>query len=203
MLPDRGVMPLFDLALDFATKAHEGQVRKYTGEPYINHPIAVVELLIMKVFNNHIYPDGDYQEKVITAAILHDVVEDTEYTNDHIKLMFGVEVARWIDGLTDKYINTKYPHMNRTERKQWEARRIGTFGPEVHTIKLADLIDNSRSIIQYDERFAKVYLKEKDYLLRYTTKGNNVLQQKAREVVRDGIAYLNAKETIMEFIKGE
>jgi len=81
--------PKIQEALDFAIKAHEGQKRK-SGEDYVIHPILVAT--ITSFFND--------SEDVITAAILHDIVEDTPYTIDYIKDTFGDEVANLVEGLT-------------------------------------------------------------------------------------------------------
>ena len=76
-------------ALDFAIKAHTGQKRK-SGEDYVIHPILVAT--ITSYFTN--------EESVIIAALLHDVVEDTNYTIYYIKDKFGEEVAHLVEGLT-------------------------------------------------------------------------------------------------------
>jgi len=81
--------PKIQKALKFAIKAHSGQKRK-SGEDYVIHPILVA--VITSFFSN--------DEDVITAAILHDVVEDTPYTIYYIKDEFGKEVAKLVEGLT-------------------------------------------------------------------------------------------------------
>ncbi len=81
--------PKIKKALEFAKKAHYGQKRK-SGEDYVIHPILVAA--ITSYFSN--------EEDVITAAILHDVVEDTPYTIYYIKDEFGEEVANLVEGLT-------------------------------------------------------------------------------------------------------
>src|SRR5580765_8807774 len=77
----------------FATAAHAavGQVRKYTGEPYINHPAAVAEIV-------RAVP---HSEAMLAAAWLHDVVEDTKVTYADIKAEFGEDVAVLVNWLTD------------------------------------------------------------------------------------------------------
>lgn len=75
--------------VDFAIKAHEGQFRK-SGEPYVIHPILVATVV------SHFSKDED----IIATALLHDVVEDTEYTLDFVKEKWGENVAHMVDGLT-------------------------------------------------------------------------------------------------------
>ena len=80
---------LFHTALNLATKAHASQQRK-SGEPYIVHPILVASITAL-VSND---------EAMIIAALLHDVVEDTEYEIEEIKAIFGEDVAHMVEGLT-------------------------------------------------------------------------------------------------------
>ncbi len=76
-------------ALEFALKAHKGQYRK-SGEEYVIHPILVAAIVA--------YISGD--ETMVTAALLHDVVEDTPYGIDDIQKRFGEDVAHLVEGLT-------------------------------------------------------------------------------------------------------
>ena len=83
---------MFNKALQFATEAHGSQVRKYTGEPYITHPIAVAD--IVRTVEGH-------TEEMLVAAVLHDVVEDTDVTIDDICKEFGTVVGMYVEYLTD------------------------------------------------------------------------------------------------------
>jgi len=159
-------------ALGFATKAHEGQKRKYTGEPYINHPIAVCEL-VKSVCHN------DY---MLAAALLHDTVEDTEITIIDIKREFGDIVSIFVDGLTDI---SKPEDGNRAIRKELDRQHLKSGLPPIHTIKLADLIDNSKSINKHDPRFAKIYMAEKKLLLNVLKNGEPALYFQAAKIVND------------------
>lgn len=78
-----------DHAIDFATKAHEGQKRK-SGEPYIIHPLAVASTLI----------DWGMDIDTVLAGVLHDTVEDTDATLEMIENLFGHDVAFLVDGVT-------------------------------------------------------------------------------------------------------
>jgi GTP pyrophosphokinase len=76
-------------AIDFATKMHEGQLRK-SGEPYIIHPLSVADTLI----------DWGMDLDTVLAGVLHDTVEDTEATLDQVESLFGRDVAFLVDGVT-------------------------------------------------------------------------------------------------------
>ncbi len=81
--------PLVEKALKFSEEAHEGQIRK-SGEPYILHPI-LVSSIVSKLSED---------EAMVIAALLHDVVEDTDFTIDEVKKEFGEDVAHLVEGLT-------------------------------------------------------------------------------------------------------
>ena len=146
-------------ALAFAVSAHRGQDRKYTGLPYITHPIAVMEIL----------QTVEHTEEMLIAALLHDVVEDTNIGLSAIRYKFGDEVALLVEQLTDI---SKPSDGNRAARKAIDRHRLSLASSEVKTIKLADLIHNSSSILQYDPYFAKVFIKEMA-LLVYALKGGS------------------------------
>lgn len=170
---------LEEQARRYASKAHAeaGQRRKYTDEPYIVHPAAVVEL-VRSVTDN---------EVMLAAAWLHDTVEDTSSTLNDIESHFGAEVALLVGMLT----NTPQPEAkNRAMRKAAHFRHTATACAEAQTIKLADIIDNTRSIIQFDARFARVYLVEKRLQIALLKKGDSVLWQQASIVIEQGIYQL-------------
>lgn len=159
-------------AKEFATLKHAEveQMRKYTGEPYITHPASVVELV----------RGVPHTEEMLAAAWLHDTVEDTDCTIYEIESLFGVEVAGLVEMLTDV---SKLGDGNRATRKAIDREHTAKATPEGKTIKLADLIDNSHSIIEKDPKFAKVYLAEKALLLEVLTEGNEQLWQRAKDIV--------------------
>lgn len=156
--------PTIKLAAQYAAMAHKevGQVRKYTGKPYIVHPATVAKLVAM--VTNSI--------PMIAAAWLHDVVEDTNRTIDDIRNTFGDEIAYLVAGLTDV---AKPEDGNREARTRINREHTASGSPDVHTIKLADLIHNTDCIVAHDPDFAIVYLKEKELLLEVLTDGSSIL----------------------------
>jgi (p)ppGpp synthase/HD superfamily hydrolase len=154
------VVELFNLkksVLQFAIKAHEGQVRKYTGEDYIVHPIAVADMV-----KRH----GGSEDQQC-AALLHDVVEDTPYTLADINANFGHDIATLVKWLTD---TSMLGDGNRRIRKGIEAKRLAEAPAEAQFIKLADLIDNSLTIFRFDPAFTKQFKKEMTHLVKVMTK---------------------------------
>ena len=174
-------MNLAEKAYYFATAAHAavGQKRKYTGEDYFNHCKEVHDILYMQAS----YCNG----QMLAAALLHDVVEDTQVTIEIIRKEFGMCVATLVKGLTDV---SKPEDGNRTVCKEIDRKHTAKQSPACKTIKLADLISNSKSILQHDKEFAKVYLKEKQLLLEVLKEGDTYLWLQANRVVEDGLEQL-------------
>lgn len=127
----------------------------------------------------------------IYKALMHDCVEDTECSFSDIEDVFGSEVAFLLVGwLTD----TSLPGMgNRAKRKEIDRKHTAKAPPQAKTIKLADLISNSRSILEYDKNFAKVYIKEKELLLEVLTEGDATLYAQAKDIVEKAKLELGIK----------
>lgn len=173
-------------ALLFALNAHEGQTRKYTGEPYIVHPIAVADL-VSRVTSD---------ETTLAAAYLHDVIEDTHGSEDVAREAlldsFGDVVTRLVDELTDVYTKARYPKLNRAARKAKERERLAGTSFEAKTIKLADVACNSYDIARQNSTFAPVYLKEKEAFLEVLGDGHPELFRLAEETVREARELIEA-----------
>jgi (p)ppGpp synthase/HD superfamily hydrolase len=158
-------------AILFAAHAHEGQIRKYTGEPYINHPISVANTL--SKFTKDV--------NLITAAILHDTVEDTDASPYDIWRNFGGDVEYLVAGVTDPEIEG-----NRKTRKAAAKDHLAQGCSRIKTLKLADLVDNTVSIVQHDKNFAKTYLAEKRELMTVLVGGNDHLYRMVMWILLKG-----------------
>ena len=154
-----------------AAHASVGQLRKYTNEPYIVHPAEVASIVASV--------PGSTPE-MVAAAWLHDVVEDTGCTFTDIHLAFGADVAALVGWLTDVSRPEDGP---RWYRKKLDREHSAQAPAEAQTVKLADLVSNSRSIMAHDPKFAKVYLEEKRLLLEVMTKGDPTLMAEARKYI--------------------
>lgn len=157
----------------FAQKAHMGQERKYTGEPYMMHPMAVAETL-MKHFGYKKNPE------MIASALLHDVVEDCDVTLEDIQAEFGLRVARLVQGMTK--VTNPEEHGNRKARKAIEQERLANEEADVQTIKYADLMHNAISIHKYDKKFWEVFKQEALDLLQVMDKGDRLVRFEAQEL---------------------
>ena len=137
---DREELDIIQKAFEFANEAHKG-VRRRSGEPYILHPIAVAKIVVSNIGLGY---------KSIVAALLHDVVEDTDYTVEDLRNLFGDKVATLVDGLTK--IKTVLDNEDKAEQKSMQAenfkRILLTLNDDVRVvlIKLADRLHNCRTI---------------------------------------------------------
>lgn len=159
-----------------AEYAHKGQVRKYTGEPYIQHCLNVAMLV------------GTAQhctEDMQIAAMLHDVLEDTDTKATTVLLEFGGVVSRLVLALTDHFTHERHPEMNRRARKELERERLASIPPDAQTIKYADIIDNAASIRAHDPGFFRTYSAECSKLLDVMTQGDAHLRARAMELVTE------------------
>ncbi len=157
-------------AFEFANEAHKG-VRRRSGEPYIIHPISVAKIVVQEIGLGY---------KSIVTALLHDIVEDTEYTTDDISRLFGEKIASLVDGLTkiksamstghNNAQATSFSNMSENEEKSLQAenfkRILLTLNDDVRVvlIKLADRLHNLRTIAALPERKKDKILSETMYI---------------------------------------
>lgn len=149
-------------AYGFAACAHVNQKRKYTGDPYIDHCVEVAALL-SGVSQDH---------EAIQAALLHDTLEDTAVTVEQLIDVFGGRVARLVMEVTDV---SKPEHGNRAVRKEMDRQHLAKSSAAGATIKLADIISNTKTIVALDKNFAKAYIPEKLAVLEVIKHGDHNL----------------------------
>lgn len=159
-------------AFEFANEAHKG-VRRRSGEPYILHPIAVAKIVVREIGLGY---------KSIVTALLHDIVEDTEYTVEDISRLFGEKIASLVDGLTKikSAMDSKHNESESSEADDAEVqemvaksmqaenfkRILLTLNDDVRVIliKLADRLHNLRTIDSLPERKKDKILSETMYI---------------------------------------
>lgn len=122
-------------AINFAAKKHRSQKRKGAdGEPYINHPLEVLNLLTSV---------GKIEDfNILIAAVLHDTIEDTETTEEEISKLFGAEVCEMVLELTDD------KSLPKPVRKQLQIEHAPHISTGAKQIKLGDKISNIRDIME-------------------------------------------------------
>ena len=158
-------------ALMLAIKAHGSQRRKYTGELYVTHPIAV----------SRIIETVEHTPEMVAAALLHDVVEDTSTTLTDIRNLFGETVAMYVHYCSSI---SELKDGNREFRKKMDTDHYALGPRESQTIKVADFLHNAVSIIRYDPKFFhSTYKYEKKYMLKVLTKADPILVQQAQAIL--------------------
>jgi len=152
-------------AMMFARDVHKDQRRKYTNNPYADH-LAEVAGIAMSVGwrSPEVHPDV-----FMAVCWLHDCVEDQRVDVYELATRFGQATAQGVLLLSDLESG------NRASRKMQSRDRLSRAPAWVQTIKCADLISNTSSIVQHDPEFAKVYLEEKRLLLDVMTKADRRL----------------------------
>jgi len=128
-------LPKLIQAINFAAKKHSSQKRKGAdGEPYINHPLEVLNLLTSV---------GKVEDfNILIAAVLHDTIEDTETTEEEIEKLFGAEVCKMVLELTDD------KSLPKAERKQLQIEHAPYISVGAKQIKLCDKISNIRDVLE-------------------------------------------------------
>ena len=131
--PHREELSIIFQALSFAARKHRDQRRKDAeASPYINHPIALADLLINE--------GGVSDSRVICAALLHDTIEDTETTPQELEATFGPDIARLVAEVTDDKALPK------GERKRLQIEHAPHLSQGAKLVKLADKICNLRDV---------------------------------------------------------
>jgi GTP diphosphokinase / guanosine-3',5'-bis(diphosphate) 3'-diphosphatase len=129
----KGELALLLKALAFAAHKHRAQRRKDAqASPYINHPIALADVLVNE--------GGVTDVEVLCAALLHDTVEDTATTHEELVDAFGSRIARIVAEVTDDKA------LSKAERKRLQIEHAARLSPEAKRVKLADKICNLRDV---------------------------------------------------------
>ncbi len=151
-------------AMQFFKELHKHQKRKYTNEGYFVHLQETVDIL----------RTVPHTSEMVAALYGHDSIEDQNLTREILAYKFGHVVAGYIDDLSDKATEGI-----RSQRKEFERLRLGTCCQEVQTMKVCDILSNTKDIVQHDPKFAVIYLSEKRLLLGELRLASPVLLQRA------------------------
>lgn len=139
-------------AMLFAKERHKGQARKYTGNPYFDHLAEVAGIAAAGL-------PFAWLEVGTCVAYLHDSMEDQGVAEEELQIRFGLAVSTGVWWLSD------LEKGNRAERKAAARERLAQAPAYVQTIKCADIISNTGSIVKHDPNFAALYLIEARQLL--------------------------------------
>ena len=142
-------------AFNFANAAHRG-IRRKSGDPYILHPIAVAKIVVNEI---------GLGVKSVVSALLHDVVEDTDYTVEDIRLRFGDKIASMVDGLTKMKKAGELAKDNSEQAENFK-KMLLTLSDDVRVIiiKLADRLHNMRTLASMPQHKQVKIVSETIYL---------------------------------------
>lgn len=179
-------MTMYKKAAIFAKDAHGDQKRKYSGQPYIVHPVAVATTVRKALEASG--EDEKTIDKVAAAAVMHDVLEDTHITEDVMRAKFGDFITDLVLEVTDV---SDARDGNREARKAKDRAHIASGTYYGKTIKLADLIDNTKDIVANDPDFGRTYVKEKIKLLEVLSDGHVGLYKEATDLAYEAKVQLD------------
>jgi len=141
-------------AVQYAALKHASQVRKYTGKPYITHPMRVMCRVMLLPGTT---------EEMVMAAISHDLIEDCGVTVPELHGIFGARVAKYVEELTNP--SKGRPDLNRAAKKQLDREHLKTVSQEAKWIKLIDRADNLSEMSGAPLDFIKLYCQESRLLV--------------------------------------
>lgn len=160
-------------ALSISNRFHKNQIRNVKKVPYILHPINVCNILYALV--------DDITVAMLCAALCHDLLEDTKCPPGLIKRVLGENVLLLVNMLTDVAVKSDG---SRSVRIAINAKHTSTISNEAKTIKLADIIHNTFSIIAADNKFTKVYMAEKEMFLNVLQNVNTLLFTVLNDIIQ-------------------
>jgi (p)ppGpp synthase/HD superfamily hydrolase len=156
-------------AKEFATKAHEGQFRKFGNKPYISHPADVANL-VQKYGGN---------TDMIISAWLHDTVEDVGISFEEIKEKFGDKVASIVKELTNP------ADLDKSQKGKYLADKMSTMSSDALTIKLADRLSNVSDFKNASPKFVQKYAPETRFILNSLEDGERPLNRQQELIIQD------------------
>ncbi len=171
------MMNLIARATLFADQAHDGQLRKFSGLPYISHPMEVMQI-VRGVCND---------DDVLAAAVLHDVIEDCGVTYTDLMLEFNENIAHLVYQVTNAADDEDG---DRIVRAYINRNVMANASDDAQTLKLADIISNLSGIdlaLKCDPAWAEMYLEEKVDMINVLTRGDATLKKRAASLAAEGI----------------
>lgn len=179
-------------AISKAAVWHDTQYRKFNKQPYIVHPLDVLDKLNETIK----YWDLEIPNKILLdmqiAACLHDVIEDCGVTCEQIAGEFGKGAADIVVGLTD---TSKASGKNRKERKVMDFNRMNSQPFEVQLVKYCDIKSNIKDVVTEDPSFAKTLLSEKLVYVDCLTQIPDYLVHVLKSEIEEKLEILNSEES--------
>lgn len=155
--PSKKYKTNYEIALEYATEKHKGQIRKgYNHKPYITHPLEVSKLV------EKYMKDDPEMEKYKVAALLHDTLEDTDATYEELEKLFGTDIADIVQEVTNDD-----DEKERLGKDVYLALKLSSMKQKTLTLKLCDRLHNVTELIYDSEEFNEKYVRETVYIINY------------------------------------
>ena len=154
--------------------AHKGQIRKFDKEPYFKHPMRVAAIVKK-------YKKSKEIDKLISAALLHDTIEDTNITAKKLKRKFGKTIMSLVQELT----SDKEDMVEKGGKRKYLAHKTQNMSSWALVIKLADRLDNVSDFKTASPEFVKSYRKQTNYILDQLEKKRTQLSGTHKELIKD------------------
>ncbi len=128
---------LIEKAVKIAVIAHKKQVRKTDNSPYVVHPISVAFKLMQNKFS----------DKIVAAALVHDVLEDTDFSVEKLEKELGKDVLSIVEGVSEK------KGLSWEERKKEYIKSVRNGSEDIKAVSIADKIHNAKSLIAFHKKY--------------------------------------------------
>lgn len=171
---------LTNVAKLVATNAHAKQTRRFTLEPYINHPQAVVAFL--EQFN--------VNQTILVAAWCHDVIEDCNVCYEALEMCIGTAATDLVMEVTNK----EFPEGTPRIEKYWHnIERLVAATGQAQTLKCGDIYDNCKDIYERDPKYGARYIAEKYFVVRMFARAQYDVHQTVMRMLHDQYVSMNTE----------
>lgn len=171
-------MTMYEKAVTLAIEKHTGQVRKFSGEPYVEHPIRVAQIVLK-------YKESHSIDILRTVAVLHDTVEDTDLTIVEVEEMFGIEVAAMVEELTTP------AHITKKEKGEYLKKKMTHMTSWGLVIKLSDRLDNVSDLRHTSKQFRQSYIKETRAIISHLIAMRSFLSMTHLQLIHETLKEVN------------
>lgn len=169
--------------LEWVKHCHEGQLIRWTAEPYLNHLTVVAGFAAIIPLGYEIGLCHDLLEETgITKLQLQNQLRSVGYDDLETSLISGC-----VSELTNVFTKESFPEVDKKTRKKREAARLTYVSSAAQTVKYADLLYNIQWVLKYDLKHAKKYLQKKKFLVLSMNCGNQVLHERVIKTIEDAL----------------
>jgi (p)ppGpp synthase/HD superfamily hydrolase len=172
----------------WAVRAHHGQFRKFSGQPYVEHPKRVAQIILR-------YKESANLDTLLAAALLHDTLEDTSTTTEDLFYEFGPEVTNLVVELSTPEEVTK------DDKKKYLAQKMSGMTSYALVIKLADRLENCSDLRHTNKEFRRSYVKETKYIISEIIATRSFLSNTHLDLIHDILKEVNVASRLDSYME--